>query len=85
MEDYSWDAVIFVPKRNIKFLGFGLMANYNNKDMKYKIKWVIDGEDEFGDEGLLYEVADADKDPEKKWFSIRIADLGYKPIKINEG
>jgi len=45
METYSWDAVIFVPKRNIKFLGFGIMASYNDKDMKYKIKWVIDDDD----------------------------------------
>ena len=35
METYSWDAVIFIPRRNIKFLGFGIMASYNDKDMKY--------------------------------------------------
>ena len=45
MENYSWDAMTFIPRRNIKFHGFGIMASYNNKDMKYKIKWVID-EDE---------------------------------------
>lgn len=85
MEEHSWDAVIFIPKRTILFYGFGIMANYNSKDMKYRLKWVIDEEDEFGDEGVIYEIPDADKDPEKKWFTIRLADMGYKPIKVNEG
>ena len=28
MENYAWDAVAFVPKRNIKFHGFGVLAIY---------------------------------------------------------
>ena len=45
METYSWDAVVFVPKRNIRFMGFGIMSSYNNKDMAYKVSWAIDDDE----------------------------------------
>ena len=38
----AFDAVIFVPKRNVMFHGFGIFANWGRKDMKYEIKWLID-------------------------------------------
>ena len=30
----KWDAVKFIPKRNIVFFGFGVNANRNEKDTK---------------------------------------------------
>jgi hypothetical protein len=30
-----YDAVVFIPLTNIKFHGFGVMANYNQNDMVY--------------------------------------------------
>jgi hypothetical protein len=30
-------------------------------------------------------ITDDEKDPEKKWFTIDIRELGIKPIKVNEG
>ena len=36
-----WDAVAFIPKRSVKFLGFGIMANYYKKDMTYIVKWYV--------------------------------------------
>ena len=41
METYSWDAVAFIPKRNVTFYGFGILASFNNKDMKYKVSWAL--------------------------------------------
>ena len=43
-----YDAVCFIPKTNVHFHGFGVMANYNSKDLTYKIKWSID--DDVSDE-----------------------------------
>jgi len=41
MNTRYWDAVVFVPKRNVMFFGFGVMANYNGKDMKIKVQWNV--------------------------------------------
>ena len=54
-----YDAVCFVPKTNVYFHGFGVMANYNGKDLTYKIKWSID--DETSEE---YEVSKVDSEKE---------------------
>lgn len=39
-----WDAVAFVPNKKIFFMGFGSMANYNQRDIRLKLQWVIDEE-----------------------------------------
>ena len=82
MNTRYWDAVVFIPKRNIIFHGFGVFANYNNKDLTYKVGWNINDAD--SDE---YEIAkvDADKCVEKKWHEINLKELGVKPIKVAEG
>ena len=82
MNTRYWDAVIFKPKRNIWFFGWGLFANYNGKDIKVKIQWKIDEEQS---EEFELEFADGSKDAEKKWHTIDIRDVGVKPIKVNEG
>jgi len=83
METYSFDAVTFIPKKTIKFQGFGIMSSYNNKDMTYKIRWVID--DDESCEEYEWSFPDADKDPEKKWFEVKLSDFGISPIKVDEG
>ena len=82
MNTRYWDAVIFKPKRAVWFFGWGLFANYNNKDMKVKVQWKID--EEQSDEYEL-EFPDGSKDPDRKWHTIDIRDCGVKPIKVNEG
>ena len=82
MENYTWDAVAFVPKRNITFHGFGICSNYEKKDMLYKFKWQIDNE---AYDEVDYDIADEQKDPEKLWFEINLKDLGHKPINVSEG
>ena len=42
--DY-WDAVMFIPKHDIYFLGFGLMNQYEKKPFKIIFKYNIDGTD----------------------------------------
>lgn len=82
MNTTYYDACVFVPKCAINFMGFGVMASYNNMDCKYKVQWSIDDEKS---EEYEIEKADGDKDPEKKWHEIRLSDFGVKPIKISEG
>ena len=77
-----WDAVIFVPKRSVMFHGFGILANPDGKNITYIVKWAIDSD---SSENHTVETMDADKDPENKWQTIQIKDLGFKPIKVNEG
>ena len=47
-----------------------------------KVKWWID-EDESAETDI--DLPNDDRDPEKKWFEIYLKDLGFKPIKVNEG
>jgi hypothetical protein len=39
MNTRYWDAVVFIPKRNIVFFGWGLFANFNGSDMDLKVQW----------------------------------------------
>ena len=34
LEANYWEAICFVPNKNIKFYGFGLFQNFENKNMK---------------------------------------------------
>ena len=81
MNSTYWDAVTFKPKVNIQFHGFGMMANYNRKDVTYNVKWYIDDE-----QSEVYEIQKAfdDADPEKKWYDISLKDMGVKPVKVND-
>jgi hypothetical protein len=76
------DAVIFKPKRNVLFYGFGLMSSYNSVPVKYTINWAIN--DQKGEE-FNCDFEDSEKDPEKKWYTIDFRNYGIKPIKVNEG
>jgi hypothetical protein len=50
VEDYFYmeteykDAVIFKPKVEVVFYGFGLFTNYHNKDVTYKIQIAFDSD-----------------------------------------
>ena len=46
MSSSYWDAVVFIPKRDIWFFGFGLFSNYNNKDVGIKFQWNLGKEGE---------------------------------------
>jgi hypothetical protein len=83
METYSFDAVAFVPKVNIKFHGFGIFGSYNNKTATYKVKFAFD-EEEPGEEMEIMK-PDEEKDPENKWHSIMLHELGMKPMKVSAG
>ena len=82
MSSNYYDAVVFKPKRNIIFHGFGINAHYNGTDVTYRFKWKID--DELSDEQTL-ECKDGEKEPVKKWHVVDIKELGFKPIKVMEG
>lgn len=37
MSNKNWDVTCFVPKKAIKFMGFGLLGNFRGKDVSYKV------------------------------------------------
>jgi hypothetical protein len=39
MNTRYWDAVVFIPKRNIIFYGWGVFANFNGADVDLKVQW----------------------------------------------
>ena len=82
MEKDYWDAVTFVPKRNIIWHGFGCFSGWDKKNMEYTIKWYV-GEDE--SEEHEFNIEDERKDPEKKWFEIYLSEMDEKPIRVSEG
>ncbi len=43
MSDSYYDAVAFKPKRDVHFLGFGFMNQYEKLDFKLKFKYNVDG------------------------------------------
>ena len=43
MSDNYPDAIAFRPKKNVYFLGFGFLNQYEKKDFKIKFKYNIDG------------------------------------------
>lgn len=75
------DAVIFIPKRDVLFIGFGVFSSYYGKDLKIKLGWEIDG-----DRTDMFDVTfiDADKSSDKI-FDFYLKDVGEKPIKVKEG
>jgi len=81
LEVSNYDAVIFVPKCKIYFHGFGIMGNYNKKDVTYKVQWIIE-EDASAEYEILKPYADIDT--EKLWHEIILTELGEKPILIKE-
>ena len=45
MSETQWDAVVFKPKKDIYFLGFGFLNQYEKKDFKITFKYNVDGND----------------------------------------
>lgn len=39
LEMNYWDVITYVPRKDIKFIGFGLFGNYNNISMQIRVKW----------------------------------------------
>jgi len=77
-----WDAVTFIPKKEVTFHGFGVLSGPQGKDQTFIVMWDIEGE---RSEEFTVETADGDKDPDYKWHTINLKDLGVSPIKVAEG
>ena len=42
MSDNYYDAVVYKPKQDIYFLGFGFLNQYEKKDFKLKFKYQVE-------------------------------------------
>ena len=58
----EWDAIIYIPKNDIVFCGFGANAHYEQKDLKLEFKWIHNDNES---DVYQWEANDADKDENK--------------------
>lgn len=75
-----WEGIVFIPKRDVWFYGWGVFAEKNGEDMPLDVQWHI-GEER--SEQFSFIMKDADKDPENKWHSIDIREhFSHPPILV---
>lgn len=78
-----WEGIVFIPKRDVWWFGFGVFAEKNGRDMPLDVQWHID--DEISEQ-YHFTMMDADKDPVNKWHSIDIREkFDHPPIRVSEG
>ena len=44
-EKERWEGICFVARRDVWFRGFGMFTGYEGKNISFRVKWVIDGEE----------------------------------------
>lgn len=42
---HEWDAIVFIPKTDIWFFGFGTMSNEERENITLRFQWAIDGQE----------------------------------------
>ena len=73
------DAVVFKPKRDIIFMGYGIFGSYHKRDIMVKVGWEIEGEkSEFYEISLVHEEIS-----EEGTHDFKLVDIGEKPIKVS--
>lgn len=78
-----WDAICFIPQKNITWYGFGVLSNRDNNNVQHTYKYFLE---EDGVELGELSHADADKDPEMKTFLVDLkSDFGIAPVKVAAG
>lgn len=78
MSDTYYDAVVFKPKSDVVFLGFGLLNHYEKKDFKLKFKHNIGGQEISEVEIEITQ----DKLGEDGQFEIDYQKLGIAPVSV---
>ena len=73
MSTSHYDGIVFVPKVNIFFFGWGLFGAYRGADQTFQIRWKID--DVYSDK---YEATfrHSERNPENNWHEVDIRNLG---------
>lgn len=77
-----YDGIVFIPKVNITFFGWGIFASYRGHDQTFNVRWKIDSE--YSDK---YEVSfvHSERDPEGNWHEVDLRNLGVSPIFVPAG
>lgn len=88
LSTYYWEAITFIPQRNIIFQGFSIIGKRDNSVAKYKFKFHIGEYDSSlsGEDAEAYEVElnNDDRDEFMCW-SITLKSIGVKPVKVAAG
>ena len=78
MSETYYDAVIFKPKCDVYFLGFGLLNQYEKKDFKLKFKYNIEGVESPETEVDITQ----DQLQAENMFEIDFQKLGISPVSV---
>ena len=83
---HSTDSVIFIPKRDIMFYGYGILSSMSGRDLSFNLQWHT-GENgaEFSSPKYKVEFKNDDRDPDHKWWSFDIRSVGETPFMVKEG
>jgi len=77
-----YDGIVFIPKVNITFFGWGLFASYRGHDQTFNIRWKIDND--YSDKFEISFVH-SERDPENNWHEVDIRNVGVQPIFVPAG
>ena len=83
MHSSYWEAICFIPVKNIVWYGFGVLSSRDNKNVEHKYKYYLDDH-----EVVLGELSheDAEKDAEMKTFDVDLKrEFGHAPVKVAAG
>ena len=78
----NYDGIVFIPKVNITFFGWGLFASYRGHDQTFNIRWKIDGE--YSDKHIVSFV-NSERDLEMHSHEVDLRNIGVAPIFIPAG
>lgn len=78
MSDTYYDAIIFKPKMDVYYLGFGFTNQYEKKDFKIKFKHNIDGQDMEEKEVEITQ----DMLGQDGFFEVDYQKLGIQPVAV---
>ena len=80
------DSIMFIPKRNIVFHGFGVYCSKDSQNLRIKTRWAI-GEDDDSNFSDWHDVTFEyeNRDDLTKTHDLYLKDLGVKPVKVAAG
>ena len=82
MSTRYWDCACFSPKRDIKFLGFGIYGPYNGNNVIFEVKWKIEGEDS---EVYEFDTSEYEINDDGYSYTVDIRKFGCAPVNLESG
>ena len=72
----KWDGVVFKPKHDIIFYGFGIFGSSDGSDLKLKVQWIVDRKKS---PEINLQLQNKDIDKHNPWHEFHISKYGFEP------